>query len=346
MPDNKRGTVSFNKQPEDVSAARRAARERMAQAKAGGKPLGFVEKPPIPRLDADTLDRGGTMADQAKTLNDPTSPLSPKYDPELAKMSTHKSQTFRTLPQEAASDPRHMKGVGSMIAKNQPHLTDEDGEYRPGLSPETKEMMEHLGEFAGTAEKVQKRAARESFKEDVDEEEDRVEKEIKDEGARIEADIKHFLPQEEFDVLNNSERRKEIESRCQPLNISDIITHGEIRQRVPIRPGKLVVNFRSLSGAEDLAIKSLMWEQKGSERYTLDKFSWYQLTLAVVDINGEPLPDHMQNGKFNEKIFLKKFDMLMKFPIQLLGDLGLNNFWFDQRVKRLFLTQAEALKNI
>jgi hypothetical protein len=37
--------------------------------------------------------------------------------------------------------------------------------------------------------------------------------------------------------------------------------------------------------------------------------------------------------------------MLMRFPIQLLADMGVQYMWFDHRVRQLFTKSTEVLKN-
>jgi len=147
------------------------------------------------------------------------------------------------------------------------------------------------------------------------------------------------------DLLNNEKRRKAIESRCKDMDLVDLITEGQVLQKVPIVPGKLEVTYRSVSSGEDLEIKRMLYNiRKEVPRYQVDAYSVMSLTLAIHAINGHPLPDHNdESGNFSESRFKKKFELVKKYPIQLVADLGINYIWFDVRVKKLF--SVEALGN-
>ena len=130
------------------------------------------------------------------------------------------------------------------------------------------------------------------------------------------------------------------------MDIADILIHGEIRQVVEIVPNKLVVRLRSINGEEDLAVKHMMSDESGTDRYMLDKFSLMGLALGVVAINDTELPTHLNDKKrFDKDLFKAKFEMLMRFSMTMLADLGLQYYWFERRVQALFADQTGALKN-
>jgi hypothetical protein len=171
-------------------------------------------------------------------------------------------------------------------------------------------------------------------------------KEQLDDETDMQQELRELLNNDyQWNLLNNPERRKLIESRLEPMNITDVILHGEVRQDVPIDPKKLIVTYRSVTGEEDLAVKRMMFGEEGGDRYMMDKFTLMQLSLALVAINSEPLPTHLKDGKFDETKFLAKFEKVLKFPIQFLADLGIQYLWFDERVRDLFVGSTEALKN-
>ena len=149
----------------------------------------------------------------------------------------------------------------------------------------------------------------------------------------------------EEDMLNNTKRRKTIEKRLKAMDLSDLITEGEVKQKVPIVPNKLEVTYRSVSSGEDLEVKRMLYNiRKEVPRYQLDAYSIMSLTLAIYAINGHPLPDHRDEaGNFSETRFRNKFELVKKYPLQLVADLGVNYIWFDVRVKKLF--SVEALGN-
>ena len=285
-----------------------------------------------------------------------------------------------TLPPEARNDPDFKEGHGSMYASAQPNLAHKYGVMRGGqkLAPQSigqaprtlsKETMDGL------------RAVQEaqSQRQTVDGEDARIEREAAAGAAGaagrlgnaptdgpavnpqasqknlVEAvkklddfDYNTFREMMMKDIINNDEQREVIEKRCKPLDITDLIMSGFVTQRVPIIPGKFEPEFRSMSGDEDLAIKRLvMAESKGvevSERYLLDKFSMMSVTVGLFAVNGNPTPSHQDaKGNFDEEAFWKKFAIVTKYPFHMLASLGVNYFWFDIRVRKLFV--AEKMGN-
>jgi len=155
------------------------------------------------------------------------------------------------------------------------------------------------------------------------------------------------------DLLNNEEQRKIIEARLEPLDIGSLIVDGFIRQRVPIAPQTgdsqgFVPEYESLSGDVDLALKRLIVEEsktlKVDDRYLLDKYSLMGVAAALCSVNGKPFPPFRDgDGNFSDELFWKRFNRIVKLPIPMLASIGVNYFWFDIRVRRLFV--AKNVKN-
>jgi len=362
MDKRDRTRVHFNKTPEEVIRDRRA-QSPTDKLKAPRQPLGGAPPVKIPPLDADPLPGGGPMHEQASVLQDPTSPLSPVYNPQLALMKkqqqiqAQQDGPFAVLPHGAENDPNFVKGVGSMISGNQPQLrsgprSGDPTAYKPVLSEKTRESMEALAAFQQQAERMQEQSIKPAQTAEEKEREDETAN-LGKVAAKTEQDMYEELRDiignsEQFNLLNNPKRRKEIEARLSKLDITDVLTYGEVRQDVTVRPdGKLVVSYRSVSAEEDLAVKQMMFGETGGDRYLMDKYTIMQLTLALVSINGEELPSHLDDRKkFNEEKFLKKFEAVVRFPIQFIADLGVQYLWFDERVRQLFVGSSEELKNI
>lgn len=357
---DKKQTVQFNKPPQEVLRDRRQqeAKARMERLKQPRQPLGGAPPVKVPPLNAEPLKTGGSMAEQAEVLRDPTSPLSPSYSPELAMMHNKSkdggrvpgSGPFALLDEEASKNPGFRPGVGSMYQGNQPGLKqDEVSGYRPRLSEETRQSMQTLAEFHAAAERQQEMAKEDSAdpqKKLREEQAARLDKQV-GEDSDLFKELQDVLDDPtQWNLLNNPERRKKIESSLAAMEITDIIFHGEIRQTVPIIPDKLEITYRSVSAEEDLAVKQMMFGESGGDRYLMDKYTIMQLTLALVSINGEELPSHLNDKKnFDEAKFMAKFDKVTKFPVQLIADLGIQYLWFDERVRRLFLGSTDELKN-
>jgi hypothetical protein len=347
--EKKPGAVQFGKSSDLIIRDRKSAMDR---AKAGGdRPVGGVPPVHIPRLDAQHIDGGGSMDSQSEVLTDPTSPLSPAYSPELAMQKKGQSmgpppKMHAPLPEEARQDPRFRPGVGSGLSVNQPQMT-EGGAYKPPLSDETLKALETFGAQAEAAQKAEFEKNKTTEKVAIEDAGKAVEKQVKSTGSDFADDFREMIGDDyAFDLLKDPERRKRIEARLEPLDIAELIIQGEIRQWIPIIPGKFEVEFRSPSIDEDLCIKRLMFEEKGGERYILDKYVLMNLAVGLVSINGQELPTHLDNaGRFDEIKFLKKFDRVKRLPIQLIADLGIQYLWFDIRVRRLLTDQTEHLKN-
>jgi hypothetical protein len=368
MANKERPTLQFNKPPEEVLRQRQtrvnpeelspeqlAMRQRMEQLKQSRQPLGGAPPVRIPPLDAEPVKGGGSMAQQAAILSNPINPLSPMYDPQLSDIA--KKSGLAPLPPEAAHQPGFIQGVGSMYASNQPHLkaqprtemTEKDlatrtEQYKPHLSKETVEGLEALKEFQSKATETQ---TEEQKKVDKVAE---LEKQVKEgqPSKDFYEEFKDLVTGEQYNLLNNPKRRKEIEDRCEEMDITDIIIHGEVRQDVLVKPGKkpLAITFRSVTAEEDLAVKRMMFGETGGDRYLMDKYVIMQLTLALVSINGEELPTHLNDKRrFDETKFLNKFDKVTQFPLQFIADLGIQYLWFDERVRKLFIGSTETLKN-
>lgn len=143
-------------------------------------------------------------------------------------------------------------------------------------------------------------------------------------------------------ILNNKKRRKEIEGRCEPMNFEDLILKDEVRQTVPIIPGKFEPRFRTLSPEESLFIKQyLAKDTNQSDAYSAEKFSLCQITCSLVALNGADLPDHRKpDGTPDEDLFKLKLKKMMKKSGYIIADLSINYYWFDIRVRRLIAPDA------
>ena len=286
------------------------------------------------------------------------------------------------LPNEARHDPNFREGGGSMYAASQPDLAykygvirgtgtnrrhflpQELGQATKGLSSKTLEDMKKLSELQGGQSAV------------VGEQDRRAEQEAAEgpagaagrfgnapgdgpeagastrvaEALKKMDDLDYSTLRDMMmkDIINNDDQRKIIEDRCLPMKIEDLIMHGYVRQKVPILPDKFEPTFQSPSGEDDLHIKRLiMIESKGIEitdRYLLDKFAVMTVTLGVYAINNNVLPGYRDSkGNFDEEKFWEKYAIIARNSFHMIGTLGVNFFWFDIRVRRLFV--AERLGN-
>jgi len=211
----------------------------------------------------------------------------------------------------------------------------------PVLRPETKQMLEDAAQ-AGTAQ-----AKAEQEKKDLDEK--KLEQEAKlaqllgafdfnDQANRIE------------NILDNKKRRADIESRCTPMNLEDLLMQDEVHQTVPIIPGKFEPTFRSLTPTESLYIKQRMARETiTTDQYLAEKYNLLLLTCSLLDINGTPFVDHRKfehgSGTFivDDKTFEEKLAAVMRKSGYVVADLSVNYMWFDIRVRKLL--NPDDLKN-
>ena len=343
-------------------------RQEFDRRRQAGKSL--AAGPSIPLL-AGEAQEGRTMAEQARR---PTAaPQGSIIEPPMTRPPSGLLPQDM-LPDEATRDPSYIEGAGSRYATSQPALAYKYGVIRQGqrlapqqlggrssgLSQATVDGLQAVQSFNKTREKAEST--------DGQIEADaaagpagagaRIGKPV-DEKAKAE-DVEKVLSQlDDFDfnkfreavtkdLLNNDDQRKIIEARLSPLSLDDVIVNGFVTQFVPIIPGKFEPEFQSLMAGDDLALKRMIMEESRTievnARYFLDKFTLMGVAAGLRSINRNPLPDcHDANGDFNADLFQLKFERVARFNLHMLQSLGVNYYWFDIRVRKLFV--AEKLGN-
>ncbi len=141
--------------------------------------------------------------------------------------------------------------------------------------------------------------------------------------------------------LMDPKRKKAIEGRLEPLDITDLITQREIVQDVEVIPGKLGFTFRTLSQRENIWCMKYVYDFPGSPRYVETLFDTAKLACVIVALNGKPLPDHRRDiGQKTEDVdpeqFKNKMGIISSWPVQLIADAGIQCNWFNDRVNSLF----------
>jgi hypothetical protein len=237
--------------------------------------------------------------------------------------------------QQLEAQGRAIPGVGSAYAANQPgmkHINQEQtqpGGYqnppRPagaGLSEQTAEQLAAVAK-ANATDAPPPQPSAEQMKKEIDDLEDDI-FDYDEFGNKVK------------NLLANKERREQIEARCEPMDLMDLLVNREARQIVPIIPGKYFPSFRTMGGDEDLEVKRLMSVERGSTQYMLSKLTLMNLVCGLYSINGKVLPSHQdKDGEFDVDLFKAKFKNVIKYPMQVLSDLAVNYTWFDRRVRSL-----------
>jgi hypothetical protein len=144
--------------------------------------------------------------------------------------------------------------------------------------------------------------------------------------------------------LLSEERRKAIEERLEDLDIADMVTKREIQQVIPVVKGRLSFTVRTLNQAENLFCLQYTYEFPGSEAYLNEMLNTAKMVCSLVAVNAAMLPVHMgDNDEPDRDLFQKKWDQVVRFPVQLVGDLSVQLIWFQNRVNDLF--NIDNLKN-
>lgn len=362
-------------------AAKRQRQHRHAVPKttspvAGGPP------PPIPNLAGAPQRAGMTMAQHAAAERGVPAPVMPASSgfvepaatlgPNQVPLSPAQLGLLPTdeLPPAAKEDPAFITGTGSMFASNQPNLALKYGILRKGrhilpqqlmgqkeqrtLRPETVRDIEELNALQRRQETDAVPETEESTEMGraagevgvpppgrVLSVEDR--KDIQDTLRGMdEFDFDKWRQSMMKDLLNNEEQKKIVEARLKPMDVGDLITQGYIVQRVEIVPGKFWVDFKTLDGETDLALKRLIMDDSKSvevsDRYYLDKFGLMSVAAVIHKINDRPFDDIVdEKGNFDDNRFRNKFNRVLRLPIAMLASVGVNAFWFDIRVRKLFV---------
>ena len=146
-------------------------------------------------------------------------------------------------------------------------------------------------------------------------------------------------------------RRKEIESRCSPIDIGDVLIKRRVEQKIPIIPSRFEILVRDTSGAEDTYIKNLLSKEyyertEISSAYITSKMARYRLTIGLLEINGKALGDvkikHEPATKEEEAAFKEKLEMISEYPLEIIADLDAQYMWFKDRVK---LISMDVIQN-
>lgn len=328
LGENDKGTTSLTPSLEEVhenvkSVSSYDARVKKAQAKTAalkgkGKPLGGA--PPIPP---------GRMIELTRPV------------PDLGEVE----------PQEAPKPidrPPPVGGVGSGYRVNQDmaagkydgpvSLADAKKAPKTKLSPQTQEALKQMNESVKSQVPMEDQAPTPKLELPEREEETRKDLDQADEDLerRPELDFEGLI-RARNDLLSE-ERRKAIESRLEKLDIADLVTKREIKQTVPVVPGRLDFTFRTMNQAENLFCMQYVYEFPGSALYAREVLNTAKLVCSLVSINDAVLHAHLaENGKdVDRDAFEKKWDQLISFPVQLIGDMSVQLIWFDSRVQKLF----------
>ena len=229
--------------------------------------------------------------------------------------------------QRQARDPAEVKKDLEEAAKALQAQEAESGRAAPAQELEKQEKETKrptLGDLKGPRYWDQYRSSLEKFDPDLKEPDPNA---IDEEGD---------LWESEGDFRQNP-IRKAIEGRLQPLSINDIILYESVEQHHVLIPGALEVVFRSLTTNEDLAIKDMVYELIGSDRYVLDCLTVMTLTCGLKSFNGAELPSHLieKEGEYvvDKEKFRLKYERVKSLALHTVALLSVAYMWFDRRIR-------------
>lgn len=264
--------------------------------------------------------------------------------------------------QRARQSPTsHLKGdepVGSLPEPNAPIIQNRPSDPfgglpqaaqggvvpRPagaGLRPETVQGLADASRAAVQAEKAAEAKKEDDSKKGDEKIDDSFLLDFFEASQRAEGD----------QVLRSKQRKKGIETRCQPLSLDDLLYVGWVKQKVPVIPEKFEPVFRSLTQPESLFLskyvaKKIDAEKTLNSKYAQEFNALCVLTCSLVTVTGRnDLPAHLDsNGEVDENAFELKMKSLIKSTsMYVLMDLGIQYDWFDVRVKKLL--NVDDVKN-
>lgn len=336
--------MTKNQGPPNAAAdyKKRVEAKRMQREAVKGRSLPVGGAPPIPE---------GTMPNMGL----------PKVDFGLPEQPQQGHQLPIQMPPQGAP-----QGVGAAYPVNQalaagaprPMSMAEAkrhglGGAKPTVSPETERLLAGA-QLQGEEEPEEPQEEEEQQAQSPDDPNLKGDLEEADKDIVKDREPQFQLPYDdrEMDVtrrmLQNDERRKSVEERLGEMDIADLITAREIRQDVDVIPGKIIYTFRTFNEREHLWCLQYVYNFPGSVRYVQELLNLFKLTCSIVELNKQPLPDHRKNiGQPNEEIdekkFKAKYDIIVRYPVQILADMSLQCMWFDERVTKLL--SVGSLKN-
>jgi len=221
-------------------------------------------------------------------------------------------------------------------------LEPESSSGKPRVNLEALEALAKAQ--AEMQEQRQAEPVEEKREEKQEEKQEKPKKEAKDLPYVDEADLRTFYNARAriLTEMASPEQERMAEKKAGKLDIRTMHKFGELRQQVPIGDSGITVTFRSIRGSEGLEILRLLEEQTDrSYAYHDALANIYLVTAALWDINGETLPSHLKDNRFDREAFRKKVQAVSSLPDPLIGAISVHYGWFEARARKLFMFRNE-----
>lgn len=230
-----------------------------------------------------------------------------------------------------------MKDTGRPLG-GAPKITEEQvnalvGAEDPDIQYETPPDLEPEQEAAEPEETVTKKL------EDADDE-------LVDKLTQYSNNFDRDAFNDAYNTLMSSSRRKAIEKDLKPLDLTDLVTSGQVQQVISIVPGQLEIAVRTYSQKEYVwLLENIYRYYSGNAEFIAEMLNTFKVVCSLVAVNGKRIPDHRDptTKDIDDKRFNEKLKIVTAFPTQLLADISVQCAWFNDRVLRLF--SKDQLKN-
>jgi hypothetical protein len=148
----------------------------------------------------------------------------------------------------------------------------------------------------------------------------------------------------------SQKRRREIETRCSKIDLSDMLLRQRVEQKIPIIPGKFEITVRDTTGIEDTFIKQQLAKEyydrtEVSASYATSKLARFRLAFCLLSINSKSLTDiSIENEPATDaevKAFKEKLQFISKYPDDIIQDLDIQVVWFKDRVRLISMSDIQ-----
>lgn len=144
-----------------------------------------------------------------------------------------------------------------------------------------------------------------------------------------------------YNPIRDTKRRREIESKIDPLDFESMIFNGYTTQVVPIRKN-FQVQFRTLNTNQSLWIEAMTLDlQDQPIQYGRHWMSLVQLAVSLDSINGKEISPVInkfyrssQEQDF-KKALKSRMDYIGQLPQIITDDLIIQYAWFSARVRKM-----------
>jgi hypothetical protein len=194
------------------------------------------------------------------------------------------------------------------------------------LSPETKRGLEQL---AISAKQEAEQHAKTSTHQPLPTQAKKVTQEVEEEPAK--------------EKTEDEKLREAIEARISTVDIGEFLMSGELKQTVPIIPGKLEVTFKTVTDLEESYVDTAMSKEPStlSNRQFVRKMNELALAIHIHSVNGNAWPKCIDgDGTVNVAAMEVRLKNIQKLSSPIFSMISQNLSWFLDRVTKELTVSA------